>query len=455
MLEEDYSTSKHPEAQTANHHLRLARRLQSIASNIRLLESGATDGRDRSEALKIITHTSQAIHQVKPPITQECSDRLKRAQQDNWHHRHTFAITIFATDHLKLYQHHKQLHLKDLAAEKEARLNHPTKGPKALTKALVETGTDPLAALKRPTEGPNGEPAGSWATNPAELDDLLKKAWCPIYQGNVPSGRDDYHIRHFHETYHTYIFTAPEHQINELSWEDLQQSCTQASKSASGLDDWAPADFSLLSDLAFQWLARILNLVEEGAPWPAGTLHAKASHLPKDTDNLADPMAYRILLILPAIYRPWASTRLKDIYPWVETWKNLSMFAGIPGMGALDGWYQTAIQVELCKLLGIPYTGGAADIFKCFDQIHRGLLYHLATVAGIPNRVLTAYRNYHDKVLAYNAVAGALGQPYTKPASIPQGCPLSMVLIALIMRPWTLIAQQAGAIPRTRLTTSF
>ncbi len=70
-----------------------------------------------------------------------------------------------------------------------------------------------------------------------------------------------------------------------------------------GMDQWAPADLGLLSDLTYQWLAKMLNAIEAGSPWPLATLHAKASFLPKDPTKLADPMAYRVLLVLPSLYR--------------------------------------------------------------------------------------------------------------------------------------------------------
>ena len=186
------------------------------------------------------------------------------------------------------------------------------------------------------------------------------------------AGLDDWSPAHFFDTYNSHIHHAPEHHIPDLAWDRFKHSCIHATRSAAGLDDWSPADFSLLSDSAYQWLAKLLNLIEHGAPWPSGTLHAKASFLPEAAANLADPMAYRILFILPTIYRRWASTRLHDLYPWVDTWSNSHMFAGIPGLGAADGWYQTAIQLEFCKVFNIPFAGGAVDIFKCFDQIHMG-----------------------------------------------------------------------------------
>ena len=50
--------------------------------------------------------------------------------------------------------------------------------------------------------------------------------------------------------------------------------------------------------------------------------------------------------------------------PWI------AFFAGTCApSGAEDAWYETALEIELAKLLGTALTGGGADIFKCFDQI--------------------------------------------------------------------------------------
>ena len=92
--------------------------------------------------------------------------------------------------------------------------------------------------------------------------------------------------------------------------------------------------------------------------------------------------------------------------------------------------------------------GGAVDIMKCFDQIQRDLLYSVARRAGFPEPALQAYQAYHEAVQCYNSISGAPGKPYHKPTSIPQGCPLSMVFIALLMVPWTKMVEAAGAIPR-------
>eukprot|EP00973_Karenia_brevis_P068646 9545019-Karenia_brevis.AAC.1 len=69
-------------------------------------------------------------------------------------------------------------------------------------------------------------------------------------------------------------------------------------------------------------------------------------------------------------------------------------------------------------------------------------------MSGIPSRVLVPYMNYHENSIAYFVFSGAFGKGHRFPCGIPQGCPLSMVFIALMMRPWTLQMREMHATPR-------
>ena len=44
----------------------------------------------------------------------------------------------------------------------------------------------------------------------------------------------------------------------------LMRSCIEARSSSAGLDMWSPDDFKTLLIKAFEWLAELLDLVEEG-----------------------------------------------------------------------------------------------------------------------------------------------------------------------------------------------
>lgn len=45
-------------------------------------------------------------------------------------------------------------------------------------------------------------------------------------------------------------------------------------------------------------------------------------------------------------------------------------------------------------------------------------------------------------------MAGGIGQPYRRQCSIPQGCPLSMMIVALIMRPWLQKTKELNVEPK-------
>ena len=87
-----------------------------------------------------------------------------------------------------------------------------------------------------------------------------------------------------------------------------------------------------------------------------------------------------------------------------------------------------------------------ADIAKRFDQLRRSLVYKVAEAAGMPVRVLNWYKAFVENLSVYNTLAGGLGTAYGRRCGIPQGCPFSMMLVGLIMRPWIILMRQVTGI---------
>ena len=77
------------------------------------------------------------------------------------------------------------------------------------------------------------------------------------------------------------------------------------------------------------------------------------------------------------------------------------------------------------------------------------MVYELLEKAGMPKRILAAYRGFQEQLQAYNTVAGGIGEGYAKPTSIPQGDPLSMMIVALLLRAW--IVEMKGECVRPRV----
>ena len=214
------------------------------------------------------------------------------------------------------------------------------------------------------------------------------------------------------------------------------------------MDQWLPAEFKLLSEKACDALAEMFNCIEEGAKWPEQTTKARAAFLTKGEESDLDPLSYRVLLMLATAYRTWAKTRLEQLHPWIKTWAVDEIYAGVEGQGANDAAYTTAVEIELCRLLDIDYSGGAADIFKCFDQVQRPIVYKVLQLAGMPARVLSAYQSFQEAVMVRNTVDGGLGEEYSKPTSVPQGDPMSMMVTSLLLRAWVMQMKAYAVKPR-------
>ena len=52
---------------------------------------------------------------------------------------------------------------------------------------------------------------------------------------------------------------------------------------------------------------------------------------------------------------------------------------------------------------------GESDVYKCFDQIQRLIVYKILEEAGLPEGVLRAYRNFQEALVVRTTIAGGLG----------------------------------------------
>ncbi len=287
-------------------------------------------------------------------------------------------------------------------------------------KAVKQRTTAPLSFLKRDISDPTHPLYGTYATSRLEIDQILRDGWESIRKGNVADQKKL--VQDFFLKYGALIFRAPEFVISDLTTADFEAHCKQAKNTSPSLDGWENAELSLLPTAAFDLLVTFLNRVERNGRWPSNLLFAKAGFLYKARPQDAGPRDVRILLMLPTIYRRWTSARLRNLDPWVQSWATSDMYT-LPGTGAEDAWYITAIVMEHLRCHDIPLSGGASDIYKCFDQICRDLLKAILLAAGFPRRLLFPYFSMIDHLEVFNSFAGHLGEGHYHPCGIPQGCP--------------------------------
>ena len=99
------------------------------------------------------------------------------------------------------------------------------------------------------------------------------------------------------------------------------------------------------------------------------------------------------------------------------------MHAGVPEQGAEQAWWQLSLGVENWRSQQTQATGGATDIYKCFDQIARPLIHTTARVAGISQESTYSVRQHHgsnsDTKLTHRWLWSAAHTPMRNTTGMP------------------------------------
>eukprot|EP00969_Alexandrium_andersonii_P292411 12923919-Alexandrium_andersonii.AAC.1 len=90
----------------------------------------------------------------------------------------------------------------------------------------------------------------------------------------------------------------------------------------------------------------------------------------------------------------------------------------------------------------------SADVFKAFDQVSRPLVLALALRAGCPRALILPWFRFMQSLRYYNDYGNFAGDLDQKRVGIPQGCPLSMMLLSLVLRPVVVRLTALNATPR-------
>ena len=138
------------------------------------------------------------------------------------------------------------------------------------------------------------------------------------------------------------------------------------------------------------------------------------------------------------MYRLWASLRLGHLREWVEGWLPKSVSSLGNGLSSVEAWFSIPLDIEEV----LSGTGGdrlhvmVADVIKSFAIVDRSILDCALGRLGLPDWFCKAYFSFHSQVRLRFKLAAFLGESWCREGGIPQGCPLSMILIVALYVPW-------------------
>lgn len=411
-------------------------------------EELATRGAHRADANdgKHLVHSEVDAYDKGRERHRTCFDMMRRIHVRE--HLHAAAIIRAAEMHKKA-----TVTLQEAAAAQarnQALIPYEDgkRGIKHISRKLDKTPAAPLKYVNRDGKCTEGSIEGTLTTDRGQIDAVVGRTWQRIYEGNVTDMPKQVVISA--ATYANCMFrrTMP-YALGHITGNDAWRSSQAIEASTGGMDGWEPTEMKLLSCKTCKWVAVLLQLIEGGADWPESSRHAKIAYLEIDGHVLGDVMSYRPLTLMAPIYRRWASMRLRALEPWAGEWVMPEMYAGVAQQTTVEATYQVMADLENPTLEGTPFCGAAVDIFTLFGQILRNLFYLLLEVAGMPKEVLETYRRFLEGLVTYNLVAGGLGHGLKRRCEIPQGCPFSMMPVAMLMRPWIGLIRTLRVAPKT------
>ena len=125
-----------------------------------------------------------------------------------------------------------------------------------------------------------------------------------------------------------------------------------------------PRGFEEAIQKAYARLAQMLNCVEAGSNWPSQMNESRAAFMAKDEEDELNPLAYRVLLMAPSIYRMCARAFAAHLQPWIAQWTTPEIFAGMEGQGAEEAAYHASLFLERCQVHGVDFTGGGQQVYS-------------------------------------------------------------------------------------------
>ena len=286
---------------------------------------------------------------------------------------------------------------------------------------------------------------GTLTADPKKIDALLldNEAWGGIFRRYVDSPEPSWN--EFLDTYETILPHREPMECEQITVDDVRSAIGRLKRTTSpGMHGWRAFELQQLPDSVLALLAEGLNAIERDGVWPEDLMQALVPLIPKPESD-ANPLSQRPITITAVLYRVWASVRAKSAFPWLEKLAPEGLHGCRPKHGTEDLYWHLAAQLECAHLSEGDMYGVAIDFQKCFDTVPIEITFQLAARLGFNEVVLTTLREAYARMTRHFKCNGSIGQPFVPTNGIMQGCPLSVILINIVVSVWMRDVESRGA----------
>ena len=276
-------------------------------------------------------------------------------------------------------------------------------------------------------------PDGTLTGNAEEMDELVHAVWMPVlrmYTNKPEPSWDAFRSRfgvHFPSAH-----VMPKQRLTVKSLRGTLQRMKKSS--ACGPDGWRVGELLALPDILLERLVDILCIVEQTGIWPNDLAQGFITLTPKGEG--AEPAHLRPISVMSVIYRAWAGTRLRELLEWQDTWVSVNLHGYRPRHGPEHVWWSLALRIERALIEGTDLAGISLDYAKCFDRVPSNIVFRLARESGMSEDILKPLEGMFKQLRRRFVIGGGVGKQFASTNGIMQGCPLSVILLNLLVTVW-------------------
>eukprot|EP00660_Eupelagonema_oceanica_P019121 gene19121-biopygen9988 len=200
---------------------------------------------------------------------------------------------------------------------------------------------------------------GSYTGDVVEMDRLLREAWSKVFRLYPDAEHPEPPWQPFLDRFGKYIPNHPM-DVGDITAEELRAVLRRMGKhQAAGMEGWKPAELKKLPMPLLEMLAEVFNCIEKTGTWPKALMRSLITLIPKGEG--AEPLKMRPISVMSAVYRLWASARLRTMIEWQERWAAKGQRGYRPGQGTEDLYWDLALRLEEALLKGEPFGGASLD----------------------------------------------------------------------------------------------
>ena len=274
-------------------------------------------------------------------------------------------------------------------------------------------------------------PDGRITGNVREMDNELRRCWLPIFAKHTHGGEPVPDAERFLNKYREFIPRKTQ-TLKDISLEDLLHVQKKLkAKGAGGLDGWRPSEVKAIPAKILHLLSKFFEVVESNGEWPAPLCTAGVTLIPKGDGGA--PLDQRPITVTSIIYRMWAAIRMRHSTDWQDSWMSGSQHGARAKHSTVNALARISMHLERAILQDKPIYGITFDLSKAFDNVPIGITFAICKAIGMDVRLYTALKGMYERMTRRFKIGKFVGESFKDTNGILQGCPLSVMLLNILM----------------------